>query len=247
MMTAHFIPAQIPSQSGSVDSFPLEFALPPLSLSLSSLIRTRSARRRTVCLSAVEEQFPKQTRRESILKKLAGPRENAKRFLRLRSSGVQSPAPPQRRPQRSTGARPVSEIILSPSHARNPPSEIEEDEMRSDMASEVLPRAVPDHPSGVATPELMTPFPPLRNEKIVATGSGLTVGLALAEPVLYLQGYDPNDPSSKKSAILRGQIHLKVTKCVKIKKISICFRGHARTDWPDGAIATPHPIPAYRD
>lgn len=243
MMAAHFIPAQIPSQSGSVDSFPLEFALPPLSLSLSSLIRTRSARRRTVCLSAVEEQFPKQTRRESILKKLAGPRENAKRFLRLRSSGVQSPAPPQRRPPRSTGARPVSEIILSPRLARDPLAEVEEGEMRSDssMATEVLPRAVPDHPSAVATPELMTPFPPLRNEKIVATGSGLTVGLALTEPVLYLQGYDQHDPSSKKSAILRGQIHLKVTKCVKIKKISICFRGHAQTDWPDGAIAPPTP------
>jgi hypothetical protein len=77
-------------------------------------------------------------------------------------------------------------------------------------------------------------FPTLRNEKIVATGSGISVGIALTEPVLYLQGYDQNDPSTKKSAILRGQLHLKVTKSVKIKKISICFRGHAQTDWPDG-------------
>ncbi|OQD78349.1 hypothetical protein PENDEC_c001G06107 [Penicillium decumbens] len=102
------------------------------------------------------------------------------------------------------------------------------------MATDVLPRAVQDPPTATATPELTTPFQPLRNEKIVATGSGLSVGIALTEPVLYLQGYDQNDPSSKKSAILRGQIHLKVTKCVKIKKISICFRGHAQTDWPDG-------------
>lgn len=78
------------------------------------------------------------------------------------------------------------------------------------------------------------PFPVIRNEKIVATGSGISVGIALTEPVLFLAGYDPNDPSTKKSAILRGQLHLKITKCVKIKKISICFRGHAQTDWPDG-------------
>ncbi|KAJ5677075.1 uncharacterized protein N7477_002708 [Penicillium maclennaniae] len=106
------------------------------------------------------------------------------------------------------------------------------------MATDILPRPVRDHSSGTTTPELTTPFQPLRNEKIVATGSGLTVGIALTEPVLYLQGYDQNDPSTKRSAILRGQLHLKVTKCVKIKKISICFRGHAQTDWPDGESFT---------
>jgi hypothetical protein len=104
------------------------------------------------------------------------------------------------------------------------------------MATDNLARALPEHTTVV--PDLSAPFPPLRNEKIVATGSGLTVGIALTEPVLFLQGYDHNDPSTKKSAILRGQIHLKVTKCVKIKKISICFRGHAQTDWPDGALSS---------
>lgn len=236
MMAAHIIPAQASLRSEVGDASPPDLALPPFSL--SSLLRTRSARRRTVCLSAIEEQFPKQKRRASILKKLAGPRENAKRFFRLRSSGVQSPSP-QLTP-RSSGTRPVSEIIVS-GNARDSPPDIDEGEMRSEssMATDVLPRSVAE-PSGV--PELSTPFPPLRNEKIVATGSGLTVGIALTEPVLYLQGYDQHDPSSKKSAILRGQIHLKVTKCVKIKKISICFRGHAQTDWPDGMIAF-RPIP----
>lgn len=236
MMAAHIFPAQVSSRSGSLSTSPSELALPvPL---LSNLIRARSTRRRTVCLD-VEEQFPKQTRRGSILRKLAGPRENAKRFLRLRSSGVQSTIPPHRQPPRSTRPRPVSEIILSPGHARysSPDSDMRPDSI---MATDVLPRAVQDHPSGTATPELTTPFQPLRNEKIVATGSGLTVGIALTEPILYLQGYDQHDPSSKKSAILRGQIHLKVTKCVKIKKISICFRGHAQTDWPDGTTSTSH-------
>ncbi|KAJ6013659.1 hypothetical protein N7540_008250, partial [Penicillium herquei] len=218
---AHIVPAQVSSPPTEVS--------PPLSL--SSLIRTRSRRRSTL---TVEQEFPKQTRRGSILRKLAGPRENAKRFLRLRSSGVpavKSPTPPQSFPARRRTARPVSEIIISPRVAGN--QFVDEDQILTDsMMADVLPRALPEHTNTV--PELSTPFPPLRNEKIVATGSGLTVGIALTEPVLYLQGYDQHDPSSKKSAILRGQIHLKVTKCVKIKKISICFRGHAQTDWPDG-------------
>lgn len=239
MMAAHIIPPQISSRSGSIsDISPSDYFAVP-SLSLSSLIRTRSIRRRSVCLN-VEEQFPKQTRRGSILRKLAGPRENAKRFLRLRSSGIQSPvpAPPQRLAPRSSGARgprPVSEIIVSPrdSHLRSSQPDTREMHTESTMATQVLPRPVAEATS-TAVPQLSTPFPPLRNEKIVATGSGLTVGIALTEPVLYLQGYDQHDPSTKKSAILRGQIHLKVTKSVKIKKISIQFRGHAQTDWPDG-------------
>lgn len=237
MIAAHTIPGQIASRSGSVDSSLPDFAFP--SLSLSSLIRTRSSRRQTVDLSAVKESFPKQSRRDSFLKKLAGPRENAKRFLRLRSSGVSTPTPQPRMPVHRSGGRPVSEIILSPADAGLSSPETHDSDSRLDpaMATETLPRAISDHPVTSATPELTTPFPSLRNEKIVATGSGLTVGLVLTEPILYLQGYDPNDPSTKKSAMLRGLIHLKVTKCVKIKKISICFRGHAQTDWPDGAFA----------
>lgn len=217
-MMAHIIPTQVSLQSGEVS---------PLPLSISNLLRTRSTSTRRSSLNAVEEQFPKQSRRGSILRKLAGPRENAKRFLRLRSSGISAPAPPQSRPPRQRIARPVSEIIVSPRLAT-----IHPDEILPDIMADVLPRAVAEQPGAV--PELSTPFPPLRNEKIIATGSGLTLGIALTEPVLYLQGYDQHDPSSKKSAILRGQIHLKVTKCVKIKKISICFKGHAQTDWPDG-------------
>ncbi|KAJ5620657.1 hypothetical protein N7510_004641 [Penicillium lagena] len=238
MMAAHIAPAQVFSHSANdpIPPAPDYFAL-PLSLSLSTLLRTRSARRRSVCTTTTdvtEEQFPKVGRRGSILRKLAGPRENAKRFLRLRSSGIPSPTPLHLSP-RSSHIGPVSEIIVSPRNAEVelPPSPSEM-HSGSSTATEVLPRAVPDLSSTTSGPELVTPFAPLRNEKIVATGSGITVGIALTEPVLYLQGYDHHDPSTKTSAILRGQLHLKVTKCVKIKKISICFRGHAQTDWPDG-------------
>lgn len=220
MMGANILPlpAQLSSRSASSNpTRPSEFTgTPSLGVSISNLI-TRSPRRHTVC---IENQIPKRSRRDSIFKKLARPRENAKRFLRLRSSGVQAPS-------QRLSVRPVSEIILSPISVDL------EDEMRSDSSStEVLPRSV--HEPHTVNTDSTTPFTPLRNEKIVATGSGISVGIALTEPVLFLQGYDQQDPSSKKSAILRGQMHLKITKCVKIKKISICFRGHAQTDWPDG-------------
>jgi hypothetical protein len=222
------LPAQFSSRSASSNPTPPSnfTGTPLLGESISNLL-TRSAQ--TVYIE--REDLPKRSRRDSIIRKLAGPRENAKRFLRLRSSGVQAPS---LRPTPRRGVRPVSEIILSPTAST---SFDLDPEMRSDSSSatEFLPQAVPDHAS---TPDLATPFAPLHNEKIVATGSGISVGIALTEPVLYLQGYDQHDPSSKKSAILRGQIHLKVTKCIKIKKISVCFRGHAQTDWPDGIVYT---------
>lgn len=136
---------------------------------------------------------------------------------------------------RTTRPRPVSEIIISPNDAQMLVSAAAAARMRSDSSSTVSvtrpPASVPDSPP---VSDAAVPFPSLRNERIVATGSGISVGIALTEPVLFLQGYDQNDPSTKKSAILRGQLHLKITKSVKIKKISICFRGHAQTDWPDG-------------
>ncbi|KAF7594688.1 hypothetical protein BBP40_008581 [Aspergillus hancockii] len=195
--------------------------------------------------TVVGANFPKQTnRRASFFRKLAGPRENAKRFLRLGGSvRSQSPPPPRPPPIRSMSRtqrpRPVSEIVLSPEDARILASaslgtgagrmrshSSSTGSMNQSSAGSVRQSAPPS--------DSMGPFPTLRNEKIVATGSGISVGIALTEPVLYLQGYDQNDPSTKKSAILRGQLHLKVTKSIKIKKISICFRGHAQTDWPDG-------------
>ncbi|KAJ5130705.1 uncharacterized protein N7515_006744 [Penicillium bovifimosum] len=228
------LPAQLSSRSPSSNPAPhSEFTGPQsLGTSISNLI-TRAARRQPVCIENPQpEQFPTR-RRNSILGKLAGPRENAKRFLRLRSSGVQAPLKRPLQPPATRSVRPVSEIILSPTAPTALTSVHLEEEMRSESSStEVL--AHPVHEHLLPSPEATIPFAPLRNEKIIATGSGISVGIALTEPVLFLQGYDHQDPSSKKSAILRGQIHLKVTKCVKIKKISVCFRGHAQTDWPDG-------------
>ncbi|KAL4888714.1 hypothetical protein BDV59DRAFT_135014 [Aspergillus ambiguus] len=216
---------------------------------LSSILGSRAERRRSLGTSVVgtanltSEEFPKQHhRRGSLLRKLAGPRENAKRFLRL-GGPVHPPSTTTATPPAAAGPmprtrrpRPVSEIVLSSDHAQMLASHgLSVGRMRSHSSSTSSasrpPAAQLTNPT---SSDSTVPFPPLPHERIVATGSGISVGVALTEPVLYLQGYDHNDPSTKKSAILRGQLHLKITKSVKIKKISICFRGHAQTDWPDG-------------
>lgn len=245
-MTAAHVPQDLPGSDTATTlvagRFPCETPEPaPL---LHSLLHHSRFHRRSGSATTVDsvatQQFPKQTglaRGGSIFRKLAGPRENAKRFLRLGTA--QSPAASQDPPMaRARRHRPVSEIILSPDDVNMlaAPS-LHPGRMRSHSSSNssaVLPRG----PSPGCMPD-NTPFPALPNEKTVATGSGISVGIALTEPVLFLQGYDQNDPSSKKSAILRGQLHLKISKSVKIKKISICFRGQAQTDWPDGKFFLP--------
>lgn len=83
----------------------------------------------------------------------------------------------------------------------------------------------------------------LRNEKVIAAGNGVAVSIALTEPVLYLPGFDQNDPSTSRTAMLRGGLRLKVTKPAKIKRISLSFRGILQTDWPEG---TSSGIPSLR-
>ncbi|KAL2828440.1 hypothetical protein BDW59DRAFT_143116 [Aspergillus cavernicola] len=239
-MTAAHVPQGLPGSATATNLVAGQLAFDPpepvplLPSLLSSRLHRRSASTATVDSNFATQQFPKAaglTRRGSIFRKLAGPRENAKRFLRL--GPPQSLAPslqdrPMARPRRH---RPVSEIILSPEDANMlAAASLQPGRMRSHSSSN---SSIARGPSPGRIPE-NAPFPQLQNEKTVATGSGISVGIALTEPVLFLQGYDQNDPTTKKSAILRGQLHLKVTKSVKIKKISICFRGQAQTDWPDG-------------
>ncbi|KAL1955109.1 hypothetical protein VTO42DRAFT_9010 [Malbranchea cinnamomea] len=77
-------------------------------------------------------------------------------------------------------------------------------------------------------------MPTPRNEKLVASGNGITVSISLAEPVLFLEGYERNDRESRKTAMLRGDLRLTLTKPLKIKKVYLNFRGFAVTTWPEG-------------
>ncbi len=72
------------------------------------------------------------------------------------------------------------------------------------------------------------------DEKPLASGNGITLSVALAEPMLFLQGFEPRDMASGNTAMLRGRLHLRVTKSAKLKAITLKFKGTATTRWPEG-------------
>jgi len=71
-------------------------------------------------------------------------------------------------------------------------------------------------------------------ERPIASSAGVSVGINLAEPVLFLQGFQEGENAQRSTAMLRGALHLKVTKTIKIKTISLKFKGTATTKWPEG-------------
>lgn len=80
----------------------------------------------------------------------------------------------------------------------------------------------------------------IADEKPIATGNGVAVSISLAEPVLFLQGFDQSDLANRTTTMLRGSLHLKITKPAKIKAISLKFRGRSETEWPEGMIDSDH-------
>ncbi|KAI1423566.1 hypothetical protein F5Y12DRAFT_526001 [Xylaria sp. FL1777] len=74
--------------------------------------------------------------------------------------------------------------------------------------------------------------------KPVASGNGVQCSIILAEPNIFLTGFDhdghPQREVANSSALLRGTLQLNVTKNVKLKSITLKLHGKARTDWPEG-------------
>ena len=71
-------------------------------------------------------------------------------------------------------------------------------------------------------------------EKLIASGNGVSLSIALAEPVLFLQGLDQSELGNQTTTMLRGSFGLRVSKSAKIKTISLSFKGKAETEWPEG-------------
>lgn len=74
--------------------------------------------------------------------------------------------------------------------------------------------------------------------KPVATGSGVTCSIILAEPNVFLSGFEHDGNAHREgssgTALLRGKLQLNVTKNVKIKAVQLKLLGRARTEWPEG-------------
>ncbi|KAJ3959920.1 hypothetical protein N0V92_003471 [Colletotrichum tropicale] len=73
--------------------------------------------------------------------------------------------------------------------------------------------------------------------KPVAHGSGVSCSILMAEPNIFLTGFEHDGHrhhSQGGTALLRGKLQLKVSKNVKIKGVSLKLVGKARTEWPEG-------------
>lgn len=75
---------------------------------------------------------------------------------------------------------------------------------------------------------------PQHDDKPVASGYGVLLYIILAEPMLFLEGFDHCEDNGRRPAMLRGRLVMRVTKAAKIKAINLSFRGRARTEWPEG-------------
>jgi arrestin-related trafficking adapter 3/6 len=74
--------------------------------------------------------------------------------------------------------------------------------------------------------------------KPVASGSGVQCSIILAEPNVFLTGFEHDgharQDSPNSTALLRGKLQLDVTKNVKLKSVTLKLQGRARTEWPEG-------------
>ena len=89
---------------------------------------------------------------------------------------------------------------------------------------------------------------PVKETKSLMSGNGISCYFELAEPVVYLTGFDKDNRGivpQNTSAILRGKLILDVQKSVKIKAVTVRFYGKSRTDWPEGESRLCDPFTSY--
>ncbi|SCU98299.1 LADA_0H11980g1_1 [Lachancea dasiensis] len=64
--------------------------------------------------------------------------------------------------------------------------------------------------------------------------TSIQVYIQLAEPAVFLQGFDQQQWEERPPGLLRGSLILRVLKPSKIKSIELSFRGVSKTEWPEG-------------
>lgn len=68
----------------------------------------------------------------------------------------------------------------------------------------------------------------------LAQTSSIQVFVQLAEPVVFIQGFESPHLTETPPSILRGSLIVRVLKPSKLKSISLSFKGFSRTEWPEG-------------
>ncbi|SCV00174.1 LANO_0F05578g1_1 [Lachancea nothofagi CBS 11611] len=64
--------------------------------------------------------------------------------------------------------------------------------------------------------------------------TSIQVYIQLAEPAVFLQGFEQRQWEERPPGLLRGSLILRVLKPSKIKLIELTFKGVSKTEWPEG-------------
>ncbi|SCV02633.1 LAME_0H03576g1_1 [Lachancea meyersii CBS 8951] len=64
--------------------------------------------------------------------------------------------------------------------------------------------------------------------------TSIQVYIQLAEPAVFLQGFEAHQWEERPPGLLRGSLILRVLKPSKIKSIELTFKGVSKTEWPEG-------------
>ncbi|KAI4270061.1 MAG: hypothetical protein LQ337_006918 [Flavoplaca oasis] len=180
----------------------------------------------------------------SITTKLAYSRESAKRLLRFVTSTPSSSnppdsssiSPPRARDRASSNSDTTSQVGMAAVDGRSrghtiggPISGMLH---RPSLSEDV--RTASNASAGSNGGSTAFGAADLSDVKPLASANGVSISITLAEPVLFLQGFDQSELGNRTTSMLRGSLHLKVSKSAKIKTISLNFRGRAETEWPEG-------------
>jgi arrestin-related trafficking adapter 3/6 len=236
----YYLPDDIESREYSPGGYFRNRVARPSLLSITSVAAEPSASRYALL-------FDHKT--SGIVGKLARSREQAKRFLRfsfsLNPTPPVQPVPSQPQAERFPDGVEAGDMVFADAGRHSP--------VRREQGSSIVggpisgmvhrPRLADDVRRASAssvTGEPTVSITSLANEKPIVSGNGVSISISLAEPVLYLQGFDQNDTSSRSTTMLRGSMLLRVTKQAKVKTISLNFRARSETDWPEGETLVTH-------
>ena len=205
-----------------------------------------------VSTTSISNKPSTRSRHLSNIRKLANSRENAKRFLRFVTSS--QPAPDIAGSSANARGPTISNLQGSQQwYSQTQGENMTRESRRNDHSRDPVISAPMDgrlhRPSLVADGRTASERSTgstgsyerrvntsnvVADEKPIASGNGVSISIALAEPVLFLQGFDSSELANRTTAMLRGSLYLRVSKSAKIKNISLNFNGRAETEWPEG-------------
>lgn len=182
------------------------------------------------------------TSKSYFTEKLAGPRENAKRYLRsfIDSRFTPSQEATDIRLPRSTPSSNRTSVASFPEGPLPDANEMRSSPRNSTVGATLAPGvprpSVSDShwSSGRSAKSMISSVKSAPEEKPVASGGGVNVNISLTEPVLFLRGFEQNENAERSTAMLRGTLVIKISKPAKLKAITLKFRGKSLTKWPEG-------------